>query len=340
MATNTATFLGFYQVTLEHFNQVLPEDKLNKLWFVRDPKNPDDETDKDKYYIYFGTRKYADMSGNDVETLRASLNALEALVGTQTGGEDGGPTGVFNHIALLTEKISTLQASLGESLNAEGEFDTVHFADSYSGATSVTDVIDAIITDVQGLNSKISDVVRLKDVVNEEELLNIPNPQQGDIYIVTGDTDASEYIYVNGDFEKLGVTIDTSQFASKTELGEVSGRVDTLEGTVTTLGSQVDTLTDSSSISVSDINAIETLQDVSVGKIVYVTGGSGVGAYIITSIIPRIVYQKLESRTVQEGDADLGARVDNLETRTDTIESKFVINGDDVEQLDNTTVTT
>lgn len=190
-------FKNFKQVKYSTFSAIADADKIGYMWLVRDEDNG-------MSYIYFGSRKYAEI--NDVTE---------------------------------TTKIANLFNALGDAINENGEW--VGFTESTDVIKTATNLSEAVSSLDSALNAKtgeindaineikaqIAGVFHFKGVVDTVEALEtIDAPQNGDVYRV-GD---SEYVYNGTEWVELGTPFNIAENSDFVALQErVSNNENALE---------------------------------------------------------------------------------------------------------------
>lgn len=336
-----ANFLGFKQVRLSDFTNLSDAEKKGYLWLVREFQEGS-ETPIGAA-IYFGTRKYAELNKDDNRATEI-VKSLGSMVGTD--GKWLGFLPLESHTILgdatnasdALEKLEAAIIAAKSSIDAKADKNNVYTKEEIDGKISGAFKFKGDATAISEDKTKIT--------VNEVEIL-ASEENQGYVYQIG----EKEYASNGKIWVELGFNVDLSQYATKTEVQDVqtsltaeiqareelSGKVDTLSGKVTTIEK-------TTTLSVDTYEEAAALTDLSLGQIVYIkngeTGGTGhsAGAYIYE----QGGLKKLDSST-GTGDTPL-SRVESLEnkvgntplpdgkTLTELMNQIVTLSGGDVEE--------
>ena len=154
-----------------------------------------------------------------------------------------GVTNVLNAVDLAKGEIAVRHATEKPELYIRKEDDTLAtFIDEKAISKKITDVTDVISSNLEALSSATENLVStvVSDYVTseslEETLKGVTNDINATIETLSGRVDAHDVKFTNleKDLDEYKASV-VETYATKTELGIQSGRVDTISGAVNTL---------------------------------------------------------------------------------------------------------
>lgn len=175
-----ADFKGFKQVTLSTYLATSEENRKNYLWFVRDFSG---ETVIGSA-IYFGNRKYADLTGEEAEIKAGNLIASLGDI-VDENGEWVGFLPIEEHeilgnsgITSAADALSALEAAIISNADAisgkvdKNEFDEkiAELENKLSGSTESVEELTESVSDLSGrvdeIQSELSEKASASDLIN------------------------------------------------------------------------------------------------------------------------------------------------------------------------------